>query len=144
MGVSDDASGQGADPRRLLADLTGRVPGARGAALLVTGGMVIAEVGLGRDPADQLAALASGLFSLGRAAARLDGKDGVRQVVAETDGMLLFAMAAGATAVLAVLADRETDAAKLGSELHQAVNDALPLLAAQPPMRGTVTRLTAG
>jgi predicted regulator of Ras-like GTPase activity (Roadblock/LC7/MglB family) len=142
--MSDDGSGRDADPRRLLASLTGRVPGARGAALLVTGGMVIAEAGLGRDPADQLAAVASGLFSLARAAARLGGKDGVRQVVAETDGMLLFAMAAGRTALLAVLADRETDTAKLGSELHQAVNDAVPLLGAQPLMRGAVTRVTAG
>jgi predicted regulator of Ras-like GTPase activity (Roadblock/LC7/MglB family) len=142
--MSDDGSGHDAGPRRLLADLIGRVPGARGAALLVTGGMVIAEAGLGRDPADQLAAVASGLFSLARAAARLGGKDGVRQVVAETDGMLLFAMAAGRTALLAVLADRETDAAKLGSELHQTVNEAVPLLSAQPAMRGVVTRVTAG
>jgi predicted regulator of Ras-like GTPase activity (Roadblock/LC7/MglB family) len=143
--MPDEDPGRDADPRGLLAGLTGRVPGARGAALLVTGGMVIAEAGLGRDRADQLAAVASGLFSLARAAARLDGKDGVRQVVAETDGMLLFAMAAGRTALLAVLADRQTDAAKLGSELRQAVNDAAPLLAAaQPLMRGAVTRVTAG
>jgi predicted regulator of Ras-like GTPase activity (Roadblock/LC7/MglB family) len=142
--MPDDGSGPGHDPQRLLAGLTGRVPGTRGAALLSAQGMVIAETGLGRDPADQLSAVASGLFSLARAAARLDGTDVVRQVVIETDDLLLFAMAAGTTAVLAALADQETDASLLGTELIQAVKAAVPVLDAQPLMRGAVTRLTAG
>jgi predicted regulator of Ras-like GTPase activity (Roadblock/LC7/MglB family) len=89
---------------------------------------------LGRDPAGQ--------FSIAQAAARLDGTQAVRQVTAETDGMPLVAMAAGITAVPAVLADQETDVGLPGTELIQAVKAAVPILSAQPLIRGAVTRLT--
>lgn len=90
--------------------------------------MVIAETSLGRDPADQLSAIASGLFSIARAAARLGGTDVVRQVVVEADDMLLFAMAAGTTAVLAAVANPGTDAGLLGTELARTARAAAPLL----------------
>lgn len=129
------------DPGQLLASLVEQVPGARSAALLSAEGLVIADVGLGRDAADQLAAVASGLFSLARSATvRSGGKDGVRQVVVETDDLLLFTVAAGRTAVVAALADHDTDASVLGPELARLAQDAVPFLSAQPRMRGAVNR----
>jgi predicted regulator of Ras-like GTPase activity (Roadblock/LC7/MglB family) len=140
--ASDVPAGLGSDPGWLLGDLTGRVPGVRSAVLLSADGLVIAGHGLGADAADELAAIASGLFSVARAAARFGGTDGVRQVVIEMDGLMLFTSAAGAAAVLAVLAGQETDAGVLGYEMGQLVKSVAPFLAAQPRQRGTVTRVT--
>jgi predicted regulator of Ras-like GTPase activity (Roadblock/LC7/MglB family) len=131
------------DPGLLLASLVEQVPGTR-SALLSDDGLVIADAGLGRDAADQLAAIASGLFSIARnAAVRSGGKDGVRQVLVETDDLLLFTVAAG-TAVVAVLADRETDTGVLGARLVRLAQDVGPFLAARPRIRGTVTRAVPG
>jgi predicted regulator of Ras-like GTPase activity (Roadblock/LC7/MglB family) len=140
--ANDVPAGLGSDPGWLLGDLAGRVPGVRSAVLLSVDGLVIAGHGLEADAADELAAIASGLFSIARAAARLSGTDGVRQVVIELDGLMLFTSAAGAAAVLAVLADRETDAGVLGYEMGQLVRSVAPFLAAQPRRRGMATRVT--
>jgi len=140
--ASDVPAGLGSDPGWLLGDLAGRVPGVRSAVLLSVDGLVIAGHGLGADAADELAAIASGLFSVARAAARFGGTDGVRQVVIELDSLMLFTSAAGAAAVLAILASRETDAGVLGYEMRQLVKSVAPFLAAQPRQRGTVTRVT--
>jgi predicted regulator of Ras-like GTPase activity (Roadblock/LC7/MglB family) len=129
------------DPGRLLADLVERVPGARGAVLLSAHGLTMAEHGLGTDAADQLTALASGLFSLARKAGVLSsGKDGVRQVVIETGDIMLFAASASVSAILAVIAGRETEAAVLGPEIGRVVKDVQPFLATQPRIRGAITR----
>jgi predicted regulator of Ras-like GTPase activity (Roadblock/LC7/MglB family) len=132
------------DPGLLLASLVEQVPGTRSAALLSAEGLVIADAGLGRDAADQLAAIASGFFSLARnAAVRSGGKDGVRQVLVETNDLLLFTVAAGRTAVVAALADRETDTGLLGAALARLAADVAPFLAGQPRIRGMVTRSAA-
>jgi predicted regulator of Ras-like GTPase activity (Roadblock/LC7/MglB family) len=103
--------------------------------------MVIAEYGLGRDGADQMAPLAAGLCSIARTVgARFDGGDGVRQVVAELDAALLSVSSAGYNSILAVLAGREADAGVLGYEMTQLVKSIAPFLATQPRMRGVVTR----
>lgn len=123
------------DPERLLASLIEQVPGTR-SAVLSKHGLAMAERGLGHDDADRLSAIASGLFSHARQAAALfGGKDGVRQVAVETDGILLFAASAEA-AVLAVLAGRETDAAVLGSRIGEVITGMQPFLAAQPRPQG--------
>lgn len=133
--MSDDS-----DPELLLASLMQRVPGAR-SAVLAKHGLKMAWHGLGNDRADELAAIASGLFSQARqAAVTFGGKDGVRQVVAELDNLILFAASAGSAAVLVVLAGRETDAAALGSEIGEVVTSVQPFLATQPRIRGAVTR----
>lgn len=131
------------DPEWLLADLKERVPSARSAVLLSVDGLAMAEHGLGTDAADQLSALVSVLFSHARKAAVIFGrKDGVRQVVADTDHLMLFAASAGQAAVLAVLTDRETDAALLSSEIANVARSLQPFLATQPRIRGAVTRAT--
>lgn len=129
------------DPELLLGSLIEQVPGARSAVLLSAHGLALAEHGLGADAADQLAAVAAALFShAGQAGVLSSGRDGVRQIVIETGDIMVFAASASSTAVLAVIADRRTDAAVLGSEIARVVRDVQPFLATQPRIRGAVTR----
>lgn len=127
--VSDVTPGHESDLGWLLRGLVERVPHTRSAVLLSADGLAIAAHGIGPDPADQLSAIASGLFSLARTAAvRFGGSDGVRQVVAELDDTLMFVSSAGYGSVLTVLADRETDAGVLGYEMSQLVKSVRPFL----------------
>lgn len=81
--------------------------------------------------------LASSLCAIARTVAAIfDGKDHVRQVVAEMDSTMLFVSSAGRNSVLAVLADRTADAGVLGYEMSQLVKSVQPFLASQPRMRG--------
>lgn len=117
----------------LLSGLVQRVPHTRSAVLLTADGLVTCVHGLDSDSADHLAALASGLYSLGRSAGSRFG-DGaeVRQVVVELDTALVFVSAAGVGTCLAVLADREADAGVLGYEMAMLVKSVRPYLAAPP------------
>jgi len=132
--VSDAIPGHEPDLGWLLRGLVERVPRTRSAVLLSADGLATAAYGLDQDPADHLSAIASGLFSLARTAAlRFGGSDGVRQVVAELDDTLMFVSSAGYGSVIAVLADRETDAGVLGYEMSQLVKSVRPFLTT--PMR---------
>jgi predicted regulator of Ras-like GTPase activity (Roadblock/LC7/MglB family) len=117
----------------LLTGLVNRVPHTRSALLLSSDGLVKAAEGLDKDAADQLAALASGLYSLARSAGRHfdDGGD-VRQIVTELSTSLLFVSSAGHGAVLAVLAGRDADAAVLGYEMGMMVKSVRPHLTTPP------------
>ncbi|MGI5212335.1 roadblock/LC7 domain-containing protein [Plantactinospora sp. CA-290183] len=113
----------------LLSGLVERVPHTRSALLLSSDGLKKAAHGLDADGADHLSAIASGLFSLARSAGnRFGNSEGVRQVVAELDDTLLFVSAAGAGAVLAVLANRDADPGVLGYEMSQLVKSVRPYL----------------
>ncbi len=142
--MSDVPSGHEPDLDWLLRGLVENVPHTRSAVLLSSDGLATAAFGLGPDPADQLSAIASGLFSLARTAAvRFGGGDGVRQVVAELDDTLLFVSSAGFGSVLTVLADREADAGVIGYEMAQLVKSVRPFLttpARQPgtPVQGSI------
>ncbi|WP_406427778.1 roadblock/LC7 domain-containing protein [Streptomyces sp. NBC_01589] len=136
--VSDTRTGQTQNLDWLLQGLVERVPNTRSALLLSADGLRKAVEGLTDDEADHMAALASGMYSLARSAGIrfADGAD-VRQVVVELDNRLLFVSAAGAGACLAVMADREADAAVLGYEMAMLVKSVRPYLATparhQPP-----------
>lgn len=134
--VSDVTPGHESGLGWLLRGLIENVPHTRSAVLLSSDGLAIGAHGLGQDAADQLSAIASGLFSLARTAAvRFGGSDGVRQVVAELDDTLLFVSSAGYGSVLTVLADREADAGVLGYEMSQMVKSVRPFLVT--PARNT-------
>lgn len=127
--VSDVPAGHEADLSWLLRGLVEQVPHTRSAVLLSSDGLATASYGLTADPADQLSAIASGMFSLARSAAiRFGGGDGVRQVVAELDDTLLFVSSAGLGSVLTVLADREADVGVLGYQMTQLVKSVRPFL----------------
>jgi predicted regulator of Ras-like GTPase activity (Roadblock/LC7/MglB family) len=128
--VSDATPGREPDLGWLLRGLIEHVPHTRSAVLLSADGLATASYGLGTDPADQLSAIASGMFSLARtAAARFGGSDGVRQVVAELDDTLMFVSSAGFGSVLTVLAGRDADVGVLGYEMSQLVKSVRPFLA---------------
>ena len=128
--VSDAPNGHEQGLGWLLRGLVEQVPHTRSAVLLSSDGLATAAYGLRPDPADQLSAIASGLFSLARTAAvRFGGSDGVRQVVAELDDTLLFVSSAGFGSVLTVLADRAADAGVIGYEMAQLVKSVRPFLA---------------
>ncbi len=93
--MTTDVQTGNADLDWLLDGLVRRVPHARSAVLLSSDGLVKSVHGLDTDSADHLAALASGLHSLGRSAGSRFGDGGdVRQVVVELDAALLFVAAA--------------------------------------------------
>jgi predicted regulator of Ras-like GTPase activity (Roadblock/LC7/MglB family) len=128
--VSDTRTGQNQDLDWLLQGLVQRVPHTRSALLLSADGLRKASDGLTPDDADHMAALASGMHSLARSVGvRFTGGDDVRQVVVELDTVLLFVTAAGAGTCLAVLADREADAAVLGYEMAMLIKSVRPYLA---------------
>jgi predicted regulator of Ras-like GTPase activity (Roadblock/LC7/MglB family) len=134
--VSDMRTGQTTDLSWLLTGLVQRVPHTRNALLLSSDGLVKAVHGLETDAADHMAALASGLYSLARSAGMRFGDGGeVRQVVVELDTALLFVSTAGSGACLAVMAEREADAAVLGYEMAMLVKSVRPYLAT--PVRQT-------
>ncbi|MFE7129860.1 roadblock/LC7 domain-containing protein [Streptomyces sp. NPDC057638] len=127
--VTDATNGQVSDLDWLLSGLVQRVPYTRSAVLLSSDGLVKSLHGLEPDAADHMAALASGLYSLGRSAGARFGDTGeVRQVVVELDATLLFVSTAGSGTCLAVLADREADAAVLGYEMAMLVKSVRPYL----------------
>jgi predicted regulator of Ras-like GTPase activity (Roadblock/LC7/MglB family) len=143
--VSEPPSNHESDLSWLLRGLVERVPHTRSAVLLSADGLASAAHGLGPDKADQLSAIASGMFSIARsAAARFGGSDGVRQVVAELDDTLLFVSSAGFGSVLTVLADREADAGVLGYEMTQLVKSVRPFLATPARQTGTAAQGPVG
>lgn len=84
----------------LMSGLVQRVPHTTSAVLLSCDGLVKSVHGLDPDSADHMAALASGLYSLGRSAGVRFGDGGdVRQVVVELDSTLLFVSTAGSAPV---------------------------------------------
>jgi predicted regulator of Ras-like GTPase activity (Roadblock/LC7/MglB family) len=137
--VSAVHPGQESDLSWLLSNLVDRVPHTRSVVLLSSDGLKRAVSGLDVESAEQLAAIASGLFSLSRGAGlKFGGNETVRQVIVELDDTLLFVASAGSGSVLAVLAGREADAGVLGYEMSQLINSVRPFLTT--PTRSTDQR----
>jgi len=127
----------------LLDDLVGRVVHVQNAAVLSRDGFVLGvSMGLGREDAEHLAALAAGLQSLANGGAQHFGGGQVQQTVIEMDRGFLFVIAAGEGSCLAVLAAPEADVGLVAYEMalivkqvgrHLAV-DGRPEAGASEPM----------
>ncbi|GAA1852223.1 roadblock/LC7 domain-containing protein [Actinomadura bangladeshensis] len=129
---------QAQDLAWLLRGLGEEVPVIRGSVLLTSDGMLKAADGFDRASAEQLAALASGLFSIARSAGtKFDGSNEVRQVVTELKSSQLFIAWAGYNSVLAVLAGADADPAVVGFEMARLIKSVRPFL-------GTAARSAAG
>lgn len=131
---------QAPDLAWLLRGLGEEVPVIRGSVLLSADGMLKAAHGFDRVSAEQLAALASGLFSIARSAGmRFDNSNEVRQVVTELKSSQLFISSAGFNSVLAVLAKGEADPAVVGFEMARLIKAVRPFLntAARRPATST-------
>ncbi|MEU8263061.1 roadblock/LC7 domain-containing protein [Micromonospora sp. NPDC048999] len=121
----------------LLDDLVRRVKQTQHAVVLSVDGLLMASsAGLGREDAEQLAAIASGIQSLAKGAGRHFGGGPVRQTVIEMQSSFLFVTAAGHGACLAVLAAEEADVGLVAYEMAMVVTRAGKYLAS--PARGDV------
>jgi uncharacterized protein len=120
------------DPGRfgwLLTNFVDNVPGVSHAVVVSSDGLLLtSSTGLPRDRADQLAAVASGMSSLTRGAARVFGAGEVLQTVVEMQlgCMLLMAIADGSC--LAVLATPGCDMGLVAYEMTLLVDRAGQLL----------------
>jgi uncharacterized protein len=128
-----DEPGQPAsDPGRfgwLLTNFVDRVAGVSHAVVVSSDGLLLtSSTGLPRDRADQLAAVASGMSSLTRGAARVFGAGDVLQTVVEMQlgCMLLMSIADGSC--LAVLASPDCDMGLVAYEMTLLVDRAGRLL----------------
>nr|WP_131757055.1 roadblock/LC7 domain-containing protein [Actinomadura fibrosa] len=102
----------------LLNDFAERVTTVRQAVILSRDGLAVAATSeLGREDAEHLSALASGVQSLARGAGRHFAGGNVRQTIIEMDALLLFVTAAGDGTCLAVLAEAEADAGLVAYEM---------------------------
>ncbi|WP_093802106.1 roadblock/LC7 domain-containing protein [Streptomyces sp. Wb2n-11] len=109
----------------LLEGLLKKAPGTTGALLGSGDGLKLAFTQQSNDHADSLAAVISGLYSLGRQQFK-DAAGGIRQVVVEHDAGSLFVMSAGArftddravNTVLAVVAAADADPGQVGYEME--------------------------
>ncbi len=113
----------------LLTSFVERVAGVSYAVVVSSDGLLLtSSSGLPRDRADQLAAVASGMASLTRGAARVFGAGEVLQTIVEMEGgcMLLMAIADGSC--LAVLAAPDCDMGLIAYEMTLLVDRAGELL----------------
>jgi predicted regulator of Ras-like GTPase activity (Roadblock/LC7/MglB family) len=102
----------------LLDDLVARVADIEKAVILSRDGLTVGASGnLGREDADRLAAIASGIQSLTRGAGLEFGGGQVRQTVVEMDSAFLFITAAGEGSSLAVLSSAKSDVGVVAYEM---------------------------
>ncbi|HKS45667.1 MAG TPA: roadblock/LC7 domain-containing protein [Amycolatopsis sp.] len=123
------------DLQWLLENLLTRTPQTRHALVLSRDGLKLCHTSsLTPDKADQLAAIASGIQSLSYGASMEfgDGTGGVRQSMTEFHGGLLFIVAAGEGAHLAVVADDDADVGLIGHTMNELVEQLGDYLTAAP------------
>jgi predicted regulator of Ras-like GTPase activity (Roadblock/LC7/MglB family) len=102
----------------LLNNLVNRVPEVTDAVVLSNDGLLLAgSVGLSRDDAERLAAVASGFQSLARGSGEHFGRGAVRQTVVEMERGFLFVTAASTGGCLAVLSAERTDVGLVAYEM---------------------------
>ncbi|GGM23935.1 roadblock/LC7 domain-containing protein [Dactylosporangium sucinum] len=117
----------------LLDDLVGRVGDVDHAVVLSADGLVITHsTGLGRDEADQLAAITSGLHGLANGLSAQTQGGELRLAVLELREAYFLSTAAGEGAYVAVLAGRAADIGVVAYELARLVTGARPFLSAAP------------
>lgn len=106
----------------LVASFADGSQGVHHAAVVSADGLLLAmSRGLDRARADQLSAIASGLASLTRGAARCFAAGEVRQLMVEMDGGFLLVMSISDGSCLAVLADAQCDVGLVGYEMSMLV-----------------------
>jgi predicted regulator of Ras-like GTPase activity (Roadblock/LC7/MglB family) len=129
----------------LLDDLVRRLPGAERVIVLSADGLLVGRSrSLGRDDAEHLSAVASGLQSLARGASRQFIGGTVRQTLVEMDNCYLVVTAAGTGTCLAVLADSTTDLGLVAYEMNLMVKRMGTYLSAQPRQSGLIAEADAG
>jgi predicted regulator of Ras-like GTPase activity (Roadblock/LC7/MglB family) len=102
----------------LLNNLVSRVPEITDAIVLSADGLLLASsVGLSRDDAERLAAVASGFQSLARGTGEHFARGAVRQTIVEMERGFLFVTAASTGGCLAVLSADRSDVGLVAYEM---------------------------
>lgn len=113
----------------LMANFVHKTAGVVEAVGVSSDGLLIAmSQGLERASAEQLAAIVSGLVSLGHGASRCFAMNRLEQVIVEMDGGFLLVAAISDGSVLGVLARRDCDLGLVGYEMTLLVERAGALL----------------
>lgn len=113
----------------LMTTFVTRTSGVIEAVGVSSDGLLIAmSKGLERASAEQLAAIVSGLVSLGHGASRCFGMDRLQQVVVEMDRAFLLVASISDGSVLGVLARRDCDLGLVGYEMTLLVERAGAIL----------------
>lgn len=122
----------------LVSDFVRRVSGVTHALVVSVDGLKLAVSDqVDENTADQLAAVASGLVSLTRGAARCFDAEPVVQTIVETAGGYLFVTSVSEGSTLAVFATVECDIGMIGYEMTLLVDRVGQLLV--PGVRGPET-----
>ncbi|MFF2846812.1 roadblock/LC7 domain-containing protein [Streptomyces sp. NPDC058001] len=117
----------------LLDGLVDRIPEIRCAVVLSGDGLLIGKSKeLGRDDAEHLSAVGSGMHSLARGAARHFRGGEVQQTVIQMEKAFLFVTAAGRGARLAAIASEEVDVGMMAFEMGTLVKQVGKFLSAAP------------
>jgi uncharacterized protein len=133
--ISPDATDRDLD--WLINNFAARVPGIDNVIVLSTDGLVLAASDrIGRDDADTLAAVTSGLTSLTIGAARCLGAGTVNQVIVEMAGGFLFVTTISDGSALAVTCGPDCDIGLIGYEMSLLVARIGPVLT--PALRSQV------
>ena len=102
----------------LINDFVDKTPGVAHAAVVSADGLLLAcSDGLPRDRADQLAAVACGLYSLTEGSARIFEGGAVTQTVVEMTRGFLYIMAVNDGSVMAAMASTDSDMGLIGYEM---------------------------
>jgi len=118
MTTSDTLSTDAQNVNFLLNNFVHNVRGVVDAVVVSADGLLMAmSDDLGREAADQLAAVASGLTSLTDGAARCFGGGNVNQIVVELDGGYMMFLTISDGSALAVLADDTCDIGVAGYQM---------------------------
>lgn len=117
----------------LLNDFVTRVSQIDRAVILSRDGLVIgASMGLSREDAEHLSAIAAGFQSLARGAGRHFGGGLARQTIVEMESAFLFVTAAGEGSCLAVLSSADADVGLVAYEMAVLVKRVGQHLAVNP------------
>lgn len=134
-GSSPDGHGRSytGDLSWLLNDLVARVQEIDKAVILTRDGLVTgASLGLSREDAEHLSAVAAGVQSLARGAGEYFGGGRVRQTIVEMENAFLFVTAAGEGSCLAVLTPATADVGLVAYEMAVLVKRVGPHLEVDP------------
>src|SRR5215469_15871544 len=126
-------TGQTATMRWVLDDLVRRVDGIRQAVVLSRDGLTLGSShGLSREDAEHLAAVAAGMQSLARGAARRFDGGQPRQSIIHMDNAMMFVMAAAQGSCLAALSPADADHGLIAYEMAMLVKRLGQYLSANP------------
>ena len=133
-------TGQTATMSWVLDDLVRRVDGIRQAVVLSRDGLTLGSShGLSREDAEHLAAVAAGMHSLARGAARRFDGGQPRQSIIHMDNAMLFVMAAAQGSCLAALSPADADHGLIAYEMAMLVKRLGQYLSANPRAAATLS-----